>query len=461
MLLGVDFDNTLVFYDKIFHTVVVEKGLCSKSIIVEKKAIREQLCAEGKEQDWTHVQGYVYGKRIQEAEPFAHAIEVLQWFVDCGWEVVIISHKMAKPYLGPPYDLHKAARGWLKHWVIPHKKAFFEPTKEKKLQRIASEKIDLFIDDLPEILDNALFPKEAIGVCFGQKGGDLWVEDWKQVQNLRIQGGKNNRLYRSKDSVVKQYAPDDELRRVREWVFSCNLWKQGIRCIAEPIKTDDNKNKSVFSDIKGETIDVVTKDFVLQAAHFFQKINRLSPCQEMLKAKEACFSLQEHIDLIESRVQQVENNQDLSQWAKKILRPSWSKLLSQFVLYEGKVTPCISPSDFGFHNALEKKGGELLFFDFEYAGFDDPAKMMCDFFCQVEKPVSLQFWDCFAEVALKDFPDAKLQAESLLPLYRVKWACIVVKDRTFSGVTEELSHRTALAEKMISTIPGSPCHNHR
>ena len=39
----------------------------------------------------------------------------------------------------------------------------------------------------------------------------------------------------------------------------------------------------------------------------------------------------------------------------------------------------LSPSDFGFHNALAAPGAPLVFLDFEHAGWDDPAKLIADF----------------------------------------------------------------------------------
>ena len=39
----------------------------------------------------------------------------------------------------------------------------------------------------------------------------------------------------------------------------------------------------------------------------------------------------------------------------------------------------LSPSDFGFHNAILKESGDLVFLDFEYFGRDDPVKLMADF----------------------------------------------------------------------------------
>ena len=39
----------------------------------------------------------------------------------------------------------------------------------------------------------------------------------------------------------------------------------------------------------------------------------------------------------------------------------------------------LSPSDFGFHNALRRPDGRVVFLDLEYFGWDDPAKMISDF----------------------------------------------------------------------------------
>ncbi|MFX9699951.1 hypothetical protein ABTP10_19680, partial [Acinetobacter baumannii] len=40
---------------------------------------------------------------------------------------------------------------------------------------------------------------------------------------------------------------------------------------------------------------------------------------------------------------------------------------------------CLSPSDFGFHNAVQRPEGQIVFVDFEYFGWDDPVKLTCDF----------------------------------------------------------------------------------
>ena len=98
-------------------------------------------------------------------------------------------------------------------------------------------------------------------------------------------------------------------------------------------------------------------------------------------------------------------------------------------LAESKRT--LSPSDFGFHNALVTADSKLKFFDFEYAGWDDPAKLVCDFFCQPAVPAPPAAFDRFARAVAAGFADPEFhrrRAELLLPVYRVKWCCILLNE---------------------------------
>ena len=65
---------------------------------------------------------------------------------------------------------------------------------------------------------------------------------------------------------------------------------------------------------------------------------------------------------------------------------------------------CLSPSDFGFHNAILANDGRLRFIDFEYAGWDDPSKLICDFFCQPAVPAPPQAFDRFATAIAAELP---------------------------------------------------------
>ncbi len=92
---------------------------------------------------------------------------------------------------------------------------------------------------------------------------------------------------------------------------------------------------------------------------------------------------------------------------------------------------CLSPSDFGFHNSLLQADGTLRFFDFEYAGWDDPAKMICDFFCQPDLPVPESAFESFCSCTTGNFslPEKiTRRAKNLLPFYRIKWCCILLNE---------------------------------
>src|SRR5262249_16446012 len=92
---------------------------------------------------------------------------------------------------------------------------------------------------------------------------------------------------------------------------------------------------------------------------------------------------------------------------------------------------CVSPSDFGFHNALRAANGTVYFLDFEYAGWDDPPHMLCDFFCQPRWPVAFDFFEEVVTGVGAYFRQPELlrdRAYLLLPVYRLKWCCIILNE---------------------------------
>lgn len=166
MRVGIDFDNTIVRYDGVFHAVALERGAIPADLPVHKERVRDHLRAGGREDLWTEMQGYVYGLRMADAEPFPGVLEFLARCRERGVEVAVISHKTRVPYLGPPYDLHAAALDWMRgrglfeaHGIgLTRERVFLEPTKRDKLARIAAVGCTHFIDDLPEFLEEPDFP---------------------------------------------------------------------------------------------------------------------------------------------------------------------------------------------------------------------------------------------------------------------------------------------------------------
>jgi len=172
--LGVDFDNTIVCYDQVFHQVALQRELIPPELPVSKAAVRDFLRTRGREDDWTQMQGFVYGSQMKDAQPFPGVLEMLRNLVRGGVEVFIVSHKTRHPYQGPKYDLHQAAGGWLQqHGMfdadrigMPAENAFFELTLPEKIQRIADLRCTHFVDDLPELLGEPDFPANTAPVLF-------------------------------------------------------------------------------------------------------------------------------------------------------------------------------------------------------------------------------------------------------------------------------------------------------
>ena len=169
MKIGVDLDNTLVSYDALFHRVALEQGAIPPGLPKNKVAVRDHLRGAGREPVWTEMQGTVYGPRMAEAEAFPGAIEFLRWASAQGIGLCIVSHKTRHPFIGPKHDLHAAARGWAERYlqgVVAPQSVFFELTLEDKLARIGSAQCTHYVDDLPEVLLAAGFPKDVDRVLF-------------------------------------------------------------------------------------------------------------------------------------------------------------------------------------------------------------------------------------------------------------------------------------------------------
>ena len=198
MKIGVDFDNTIARFDPLFRRAALDKHLPVAPEDVSKSQIRDRLRRLDRENDWTELQGYVYGDLIKEALPFDG---VLDFFRTCGERkvpVFIISHKTKTPFLGPAYDLHQAARDWLARRGffdaagLTASQVFLELTKPDKLHRIAAQGCTHFIDDLPEFLGEPAFPSSTQGILFDPQGDHASyprrAASWKEL-SARLLGG--------------------------------------------------------------------------------------------------------------------------------------------------------------------------------------------------------------------------------------------------------------------------------
>ena len=204
MLIGLDFDNTIVCYDRLFHRLARERGLIPDGVPATKQAVRDHLRAAGREADWTELQGIGYGPRIADAEPFPGVKAFLAAAKRAGVEVAVVSHKTRFPYLGERHDLHAAAHTFLAtHGFyatgdtgLSPERVYLEPTKHAKLDRIAALGCDVFVDDLPEFLAEPGFPPRPVKVLFDpaaahpDRPGCVRVASWAELAAVLLKEGQ-------------------------------------------------------------------------------------------------------------------------------------------------------------------------------------------------------------------------------------------------------------------------------
>lgn len=297
------------------------------------------------------------------------------------------------------------------------------------------------------------------------------IPDVGNVSDIIIEsltGGGNNRIFKlatpGGEYIVKQYFRHKEDRRNRlesEYLFTSFAWNHGIRCIAEPIAEDHDLSIGIYRFIEGGKYRLgdIGDAEISQALLFLTAVNQYKSYPDatgLPMASEACFSIEEHIRVVDLRIERLrgievgdDSDNEALVFVSKELAGVWSDIKAAIIskvavssmALAGKVSPddtIISPSDFGFHNALVDGGGTIRFIDFEYAGWDDPAKTVCDFFCQVAVPVPMHYFEMFSggiASCCGNTEKVLIRMKALLPLYKIKWCCIILNHFLPVGAT--------------------------
>jgi len=199
MRIGIDFDNTIANYDGVFHAVAVERGLIPADFETSKNAVRDHLNGTGRKDDFTELQGYIYGARMDLVPPYPGVAEFIAAAIDSGHKLHVVSHKTRTPILGPAYNMHAAARDFLESnqllsaSMMEPEHIYFELTKEQKVARAAALDLEVFVDDLPEILMMPGLPKTMRRILFDPKNvlADSSAElerhsDWRSIRQALL-----------------------------------------------------------------------------------------------------------------------------------------------------------------------------------------------------------------------------------------------------------------------------------
>lgn len=269
---------------------------------------------------------------------------------------------------------------------------------------------------------------------------------------VRLQGGINNRVYRCDTQVgqfvIKGYAPCAAGRRDRmqaEVAFLRYASQVAPDYVPQLLYTDVQRRCVVLEHIEGETyregVPPAARD-ESAAVEFFRKLNADPEAAKQAglpSAAEGFLRLTEHIANVRERIATMQTahlpvaaraqaaallckiKTDLEAVAVQIdVRIKTGGLVDGIEPNER----CVSPSDFGFHNAIRTPQG-IKFIDFEFAGWDDPAKAVADFALQPRIPIHSpgSMFDALSQ----RFPTSlAARCAVLVPVLKLKWGCIML-----------------------------------
>lgn len=271
-----------------------------------------------------------------------------------------------------------------------------------------------------------------------------WAADKGYGNPERILGGRNNRIFKlcgpSGSAALKVYYRGAGDRRDRFAAERDFYAIAGSRGVAAPqlLASDQHLGVSLLNWIDGAPIAAsIESHDVSAAARFLVGVNEPVPADRdaPLAASEACFSISDHMELLHGRIAKLSDatrkSPPLRDFVDATLLPFVARARRKLEADDRSEfrssgwRSILSPGDFGLHNALRDKSGRVVFFDFEYSGWDDPVKTVADVFLQPEKPVPWSFLPGFC-AQLQAWPGLDERVRIWLPFFAAKWALILV-----------------------------------
>ena len=535
MLIGVDLDNTIITYDALFRRLADEGGFLADDGRMAKKEVRDTMWTrDGGHQAWTDIQALAYGPRIGEADAFPDALEFFRRCAEQGVETCIVSHKTEFAASDPERscNLRDAAMGWLeghgffgKDTALGPDRVYFASTRQEKVELIRELGCDLFVDDLIEVFEEPGYPESAIPVLFSPAGnapesfpgevcarwermierlgcGPLSVDLKQSVEAaldsdiraaMPVGCGRNSRVYRIETGdgpfALKHY--HDQFRLDAEFAAFAFLQGQGVTTVPEPVAVDREGGFAVYSFLEGEPVDEPTYEDIRTCVEFAATLKRLSSAPEATgfrPAAEGFFRLEDIEGNIRDRLARLEGRERssaledrLAAFLKEDFEPALDKVAERArIIYAGLgLAPgqgiplskrTLSPSDFGFHNTVRTPDG-LAFLDFEYFGWDDPAKLISDFMLHPGMDIPEELRRAFAAgiILVMGDPSLRGRVRALQPLFALKWCMILLNEflrrdfdrRRFAGAaarrTEVLETQLGKARAMLKRALDLAC----
>jgi hypothetical protein len=292
--------------------------------------------------------------------------------------------------------------------------------------------------------------------------------------SLLLTGGRNSRIWHVRSGsgafALKQYPArrDDDLRdRLATETGALRLMEHyRIDTVPRVVAVDSESGFALLSWIDGRDVVDIDEGDIDAAVAFLTAIHRLRATPWAAKqphASEACLSGTEIVRQINSRLERLMRLSDelgLIDFLDRSLPPAIARasgearaLAAAAGFDFGAELPqewrSLVPSDFGFHNSMRRSDGSLAFVDFEYFGWDDPAKAIADVMLHPGMTLTARLGHRYrarVEQALQaSDPLLPQRLDLFLPAMVVLWCLILLNEflperwtrRVLAGVSDE------------------------
>jgi hypothetical protein len=278
---------------------------------------------------------------------------------------------------------------------------------------------------------------------------------WEVLSADPVRRGGNNRVFKlvgqHSHAILKIYPTQKEDPRDRlgqEFAALSFLTRHGVAEVPYPIASDPASNWAAYEWIDGAPPTEIGAAEVDELADFFIRLQTLRECEGAAALREGATPALSPASVatqlagrLERLTAVIEPDSEVAQFVETSLRPAIADAMEHLrrggsaVDFDASLPTrfrVLSPSDFGFHNALRRPSGRLAFLDFEYFGWDEPAKAVTDVMLHagmsLSRDLALRYQRRVTDALRPTDPGFPARFALFFPALRAIWCLILLNE---------------------------------
>ena len=275
-------------------------------------------------------------------------------------------------------------------------------------------------------------------------------DEVKSIEKLKGRG--NSAIYKlhlfNKNKLALKIYPEISYHdRLKSEFKSTEIFKElNIKNVQRPVAFNTLLDVASYDWIDGDSFSTYGVKELEASLSFLRTLHENSHAKQFTNFPMAADSCLKGLDIekqIQRRLSQLDllsvEGSELEQFLTNEFKPiaqeiiSWSKfswpIHPSYIESIQKDKLILSPSDFGFHNSLRSQNENLIFHDFEYFGWDDPAKLISDFSHHAAMNLSKEIEEFWFQESAKIYGHELIdRLRAVWPLHGLNWCLIILNE---------------------------------